>query len=246
MIVVSDPAHHIESEAAIDIDDIIIGASAVHNYGRFKKVEEKARRLFQSLESLRHIKREDLNNMMDIDPPEYTGAASMYSQIQAAVNSYRGLVLSIYDGMTSIEHEMIAQINRAKSLPVSRRIHLSAVAINMSVVSKLYLVQASFLSVNSNIDATLRLVTNDVNAYIEAFAPRITARSEVSDAALSDRVLKNRLLTEQYSELILNQRIRNIGAPIDIATLPAIAAAAALDDAVALETMVHHPMKSKR
>ena len=107
----------------------------------------------------------------------------------------------------------------------------------MSVVSKLYLVQASFFSVNSNIDSTLRLVSNDVNAYIEALGPRITARNEVSDEALSVRVLKNCLLTEQYSGLILKQRIPDIGAPIDIATLPANAAAAALDDAVALETI---------
>ena len=166
MISISGPAHHIESETAIAINDII-DACMKQYWGMARPVEEKTQRLFQFVESLSR-RHESLKNMMGIDSTVDTGA-SMHFEIQAAVQSYSDLVSSIREGMASIEVQMKDQIKRAlgqDGLPVSQNSqHLRSVAFHMSVISKVFLLLVSFLNVNSNVDAIRRPEAN-VEAYL--------------------------------------------------------------------------------
>ena len=245
----SEPAHHIESETAITINDITGGSTKRHNRRVIKTMAEKTQRLVEFVESLSRTKRESLNNMMDIDSTDDT-FPSTYFWILKAVQSYEDLMLSIYECMACFEFGMNAQIRSACQ---SQSIHLSEVAINMNVISKVLLLLATFQhDANSNVDAIRRSVAN-VEAYVEQFCPRVGTRTHFNspqdaDAALSHRVLKNRSLAEKYSLEILKQSNHYTAAvtQIDIANgstpnhhhLPANdIAAAASGSAGALETI---------
>ena len=167
----SVPAYHSGSETAITINDITDASAKMPNWAVIKTVGGKAERIFQFLESSSRSRGSwnSLNSIMGIKATEDAGA-SMYFQIQEAVIlSYQDLVLSIREGMSSIEFEMNDQINRAarqERLPVSQSSqHLTAVAIRMSVIKRVFLLLASFLNVYSNVDAIRRSVAN-VNAYM--------------------------------------------------------------------------------
>ena len=182
----ADPANHIEIETAIGINEMI---------GTASEVAEKAQNLFKLVESL--------SRKLDIDSTEATGAPIMDSEIQAAVTSYSELVLSIEERMMSILSETKEQIKRA-FLPDSQSPHyLSAIAINMSVLARAYLLQAIFLNVNSNDEAIRQSVAN-VNAYIPNIRTHFNS-PEDAEKALTIRVQQNFDLTQQYSLEIQKQ-----------------------------------------